>query len=105
MKETFFNIQKKLYILLFSSIWQGAFNHVDGKIIEVENRLNRIYNSMQNRLITSTELATRYRDFMNDIVTLNNFEIIPAGQCGFNVLCLIDGFVDCFLYPSKGTKR
>jgi hypothetical protein len=60
---------------------------------------------MDHRIIISSESAINFQEHMQDIVILNNFEIIAAGQCGFNVLCLIDGFVDCFLHPSNGTKR
>lgn len=71
------------------------------KMVEYEERKKS--DNFKYKVITT-------RSHLTDLVK-NGLESIPlvqlshCGGSGYKTLCVIDGSVDCYLYPRNGTKR
>ncbi len=84
----------------------GAYDSINGNLIEHMERINRINAhtaNKPNRIITTrvplTDLIRR------DFESIPNSEIRFASGAGYKVLALIDNIADCYLFAQMGTMR
>ena len=57
----------------------------------------------KNRVVTSRNHATDI--IQRSLNAIPDSELILRGGCGFKIIVMLDGRADCYLYPSRGTKR
>ena len=57
----------------------------------------------KRRIVTSRNHATEI--IKSSLNKIPKSELILRGGCGFKIIVLLDGNADCYLYPSRGTKR
>jgi len=75
--------------------------NIASAVIQPESLKNQ--SDKKRRLVTSRNHATDV--IKSNLAKIPNSELIFRGGCGYKIIVLLDGKADCYLYPSRGTKR